>query len=168
MAKVVFQIDPPQILHTFRVDPGPDYKYSIDETDQDNYTVVDSDVDETVVHFSNLKLSADKTKVEVIDSSKTYEESKAAFIAAVDVKEIAAIKLDHADNIRGYCANKLQDLEWKWQRATEQDLINGNNVAKTAVASEKQAIRDANNAHQTAMEALTTLAELKAFDPKDF
>ena len=39
---------------------------------------------------------------------------------------------------------------------------------KTAVASERQAIRDANNAHQAAMEALTTLAELKAFNPKDF
>ena len=168
MAKAVFQIDPPNILHTFQEDPGPDYNYSIHPEDRDNYALVDSDIDETLVHFSNLKLSADKTKVEVIDPSKTYEESKAAYLAAQDAKDIAALKVDHADNIRGYARHKLEDLEWKWQRAQEEDLLNGNNVAKTAVASEKQAIRDANNAHQNAMEALTTLAELKAFNPKDF
>ena len=65
MAKVVFQIDPPTIKHTFKVDPGPDYKYSIDPTDQDNYAIVDSDIDETAVHFYNLQLSADKSKVEL-------------------------------------------------------------------------------------------------------
>ena len=168
MAKVVFQLNPPQILHTFKVDPGPDYNYSIHPEDKDNYAIVDSDIDETLVHFSNIQLSADKTKVEVIDSSKTYEESKAAYVAKLDAEEIARLKEDHADNIKGICSNKLELLEWKWQRAQEQDLINGNNVQKTAVASERQAIRDANNAHQAAMEALTTLAELKAFNPKDF
>tara|TARA_B100001250_G_C19240075_1_gene546120 strand:- start:38 stop:544 length:507 start_codon:yes stop_codon:yes gene_type:complete len=168
MAKVIFQIDPPTIKHVFKVDPGPDYKYSIDPTDQDNYTVVDSDIDETAVHFFNLQLSADKSRVELKNSSETFEETKTKWEAHIAAEEIVTAKASRRDDIKATCKSKLEVLEWKWQRAQEQDLINGNNVAKTAVASERQAIRDANNAKEVQLDALTTLAEIVAFDPTDF
>ena len=168
MAKVVFQIDPPQIKHVFKVDPGPDYKYSIDPTDKDNYVVVDSDIDETQVHFFNLQLSADKTKVELVNPSETYEETKVKWEAKIEADNIATARASRRDDIKATCKSKLEVLEWKWQRAQEQDLINGNNVQKTAVASERQAIRDANNAKEVELDALSTLAEITAFDPTDF
>ena len=168
MAKVLFRLDPPQILHTFDVAPDPDWEYSPEQRDADNHWVVDSDIDETQVHFSNLGLNADKTKVVVLDPSKTYAESLALHDAAEEAKEIVRQKASKVKEIKLEAKERLRDLAWKIERAQETDLLNGNNVAMTAIATEKKTIRDANNAHETTLQALTTLQEVQNFQPKAF
>jgi hypothetical protein len=55
-------------------------------------------------------------------------------------------------------------LDWKIQRATETDLLNGNTAAMTALAQEKKAIRDANNAAEAEVDAETDVAKLRHVD----
>jgi len=77
--------------------------------------------------------------------------------------------------IKTNCKKKLEDefgrSSWKVEKAREQDLINDNNDAMRKLALEKQAIRDANNALETQLEALDPATDAQAiidFDPADF
>ena len=65
------------------------------------------------------------------------------------------------------------NTSWKVEKAKEVDLLAGNNNAMTALALEKKAIRDANNAHEAVIEALdpndpADQTKIKDFDPTDF
>ena len=62
------------------------------------------------------------------------------------------IKMEVKNVLEGDYSNS----SWRHEKATEVDLINGNNDAMKALALEKQAIRDKGNAIE---------AELKALDP---
>ena len=65
------------------------------------------------------------------------------------------------------------NTSWKVEKAKEIDILAGNNAAMTALATEKKAIRDANNAHEAVIEALDPTVpadqtKIKDFDPTDF
>ena len=66
------------------------------------------------------------------------------------------------------CSERLKEMKWKKDKATDIDLINGNTNAMTAYYAEREALRVANNNHVAALEALTTQEEVDAFDPKAF
>tara|TARA_B100000475_G_scaffold200494_1_gene185030 strand:+ start:1637 stop:2164 length:528 start_codon:yes stop_codon:yes gene_type:complete len=79
--------------------------------------------------------------------------------------------------IKTTCSKLLTDEystnSWKHEKATETDLLNGNNDAMTKLAQEKKVIRDANNAHVAALEAIDPstdagAAAIEAFDATDF
>ena len=75
-------------------------------------------------------------------------------------------KMDKVKSIRAEAGLRLERLQWKIERAKEEDLLNGNNAAMTVVATEKRKIRDENNAACAEVEALSTVAEVHAYDPR--
>ena len=101
-------------------------------------------------------------------AGKTETERETLQRQEQEVLEIQQMREGKVREIKAEAKDRLQNLDWKVQRATEQDLLNGNNAAMTAVANEKKAIRDANNAHENALNALTDLNDIKAFVSSDF
>ena len=71
--------------------------------------------------------------------------------------------------IGDHCNERLKEMKWKKDKATDLDLINGNtNAMAVFYYAEREAIRVANNNHVVALEALTTQEEVDAFDPAAF
>ena len=167
MAKVLWRIDPPSVLHVFDKDPGPDYVIGDpNEPDTQNHRIVEYDYDSSQVHFANLKLSADESTLEEIESGLTFAQQKAKYDADREVSELEHVKKDLKNSIRAEAGLRLERFDWKEKRAREQDLLNGNSAAMTALASEKQTIRDQNNAACVEVDGLSTLAEAKSYNPR--
>ena len=69
--------------------------------------------------------------------------------------------------IKAEAARQIEALAWKMERATEVDAINNSNTLATVYA-ERAAIRAASNAHEEALDDITTLADLREFNPIGF
>ena len=134
-----------------------------------NYVVIRQDLD-SAVPLTSWKLNAAGNALEDAHAGKSDEERVALNLAESEVLFFAELKESHRRQIKAYCQAKLEEIEWKKERAEETDLLNGNSAAMTAYAQEKKAIRDANNAREAALDAITTndCDEIKAFDPEDF
>ncbi len=167
MAKVLWRIDPPCVCHVYDKDPGPDYQIGASgERETDNHKIVEYDYDPKAVHFSNLKLSADETTLEVIDPTLSYSQQETKYLQEREAHDLIDEKMDKVKSIRAEAGLRLERLQWKIERAKEEDLLNGNNAAMTVVATEKRKIRDENNAACAEVEALSTVAEVHAYDPR--
>ena len=110
-------------------------------------------------------------------AGKTKAEMETLYTAALKKKNAAKLKASKLIEIKTVTGARLEDeyssAGWRHEKATETDLLNGNNDAMTALATEKKAIRDAGNAHAATLEALdpTTdagAAAIEAFDCADF
>tara|TARA_B100000287_G_C20660092_1_gene789849 strand:+ start:2368 stop:2883 length:516 start_codon:yes stop_codon:yes gene_type:complete len=171
MAFYQVRIDPPCIVDEdntkmdTRKIPGPNPGDA--EIDDPNYVIIEQTL-EAGVPLTSYKLNADKTALVDSHSGKTESERETLQRQEQEVTEIAQMRAGKVREIKAEAKARLQDLDWKVQRATEEDLLNGNNSAMTAVANEKKAIRDANNAHENALNALTDLNDIKAFVSSDF
>lgn len=135
--------------------------------DDPNYVIIEQTLDPSVP-LPNWYLNAAGTALENKFSGKTVEESDTLRRQEQEAVELAQLKASKTEGIKVAAKSRLEAIEWKIQRATETDLLNGNNNAMTAVANEKKAIRDANNAHENALNALTDLNDIKAFVSSDF
>jgi len=152
-----------------------------------NYEVLDSDdrgfrvfegeinTDENVLHV--YKLNAAKDGVENPYAGQTKLEQTNLFERARKNKEAVRIKGNKAIEIKTATGQRLEDeyssAGWRHEKASETDLLNGNNVAMTALATEKKAIRDAGNAHGATLAALDPTTDagadaILAFDPENF
>ena len=69
--------------------------------------------------------------------------------------------------IKMEAARRIEALAWKIERATEVDAVDGTNTL-AGVYAERAAIRTASNAHEDALNALTTLAEMDEFNLTGF
>ena len=171
MAFYQVRIDPPCIVDEDSIKmaakkiPGPNPGDA--EVDDPNYVIIEQTLD-AGVPLTSYKLNADKTALVDSHPGKTETEREALQRQEQEVTEIAQMRSGKVREIKAEAKDRLQNLDWKVQRATEQDLLNGNNAAMTAVANEKKAIRDANNAHENALNALTDLNDIKAFVSSDF
>tara|TARA_B100001250_G_scaffold386213_1_gene382541 strand:- start:45 stop:560 length:516 start_codon:yes stop_codon:yes gene_type:complete len=137
--------------------------------DDPNFIVIRQDLD-PAVPLTSWKLNAAGNAFEDIHAGKSDEERIALNLAESEVIQFAQMKEDKRGQIKAEAKAFLEEINWKVERAKETDLLNGNNAAMTAVANEKQAIRDANNAKEVALDAITTndCATLIEFNPKSF
>ena len=171
MAFYQVRIDPPCIVDEDSIKmeakkiPGPNTGDA--EVDDPNYVIIEQTLD-AGVPLTSYKLNADKTALVDSHSGKTETERETLQRQEQEVTEIAQMRAGKVREIKASAKDRLQNLDWKVQRATEEDLLNGNSTASTAVANEKKAIRDANNAHENALNALTELNDIKAFVTSDF
>ena len=171
MAFYQVRIDPPCIVDEDSIKmaakqiPGPNPGDA--EVDDPNYVIIEQTL-EAGVPLTSYKLNADKTALVDAHTGKTENERETLQRQEQEVAEISQMRAGKVREIKAEAKDRLQNLDWKVQRATEQDLLNGNNTASTAVANEKKAIRDANNAHENALNALTDLNDIKAFVTSDF
>lgn len=171
MAFYQVRIDPPCIVDEddtkmdTRKKAGPNPGDA--DVDDPNYVIIEQTL-EAGVPLTSYKLNADKTALVDSHAGKTETERETLQRQEQEVLEIQQMREGKVREIKATAKDRLQNLDWKVQRATEEDLLNGNTAASTAVANEKKAIRDANNAHENALNALTDLDDIKAFVPSDF
>jgi len=171
MAFYQVRIDPPCIVDedttkmAAKKIPGPNPGDA--DVDDPNYVIIEQTL-EAGVPLTSYKLNADKTALVDAHTGKTETERETLQRQEQEVTEISQMREGKVREIKAEAKDRLQNLDWKVQRATEEDLLNGNSTASTAVANEKKAIRDANNAHENALNALTDLNDIKAFVTSDF
>jgi len=83
---------------------------------------------------------------------------------AADLVELKAAKMPF---IKLEAERQIVATNWKVERATEVDAATGTTTL-AGVYTERAAIRTASNSKETALTALSTQAEVVAFDPTDF
>tara|TARA_B100000427_G_scaffold133546_1_gene111097 strand:+ start:2220 stop:2777 length:558 start_codon:yes stop_codon:yes gene_type:complete len=132
-----------------------------------NYVVVRQDLDPSVP-LTSWKLNAAGDAFEDAHAGKSDEERVALNLAENEALIFAGFKDDFRRQIKAHAKAALEEITWKKERAEETDLINGNSAAMTALAQEKKAIRDLNNAREVELDAITEndLSALMAFAPK--
>ena len=171
MAFYQVRIDPPCIVDEdntkmdTRKKAGPNPGDA--EVDDPNYVIIEQTL-EAGVPLTSYKLNAGKTALVDAHAGKTETERETLQRQEQEVLEIQQMREGKVREIKATAKDRLQNLDWKVQRATEEDLLNGNSTASTAVANEKKAIRDANNAHENALNSLTALDDIKSFVTSDF
>lgn len=134
-----------------------------------NHVVIRQDLD-AGVPLTSWRLNAAGDALIDSHAGKSDEERVALNLAENEALVFAEMKEDKRGQIKAEAKAFLEEIAWKKERAEETDLLNGNSAAMTAYAQEKKAIRDANNAKEAALDAITTndLDAMKAFAPKDF
>jgi len=90
-----------------------------------------------------------------------------SYNALVDSWAVADMKPDIILAIKAEAARQIEATAWKVERATEVDATDDSNTLATVYA-ERAAIRAASNAHEEALDDITTLADLGAFNPTGF
>ncbi len=134
-----------------------------------NYVVIRQDLD-AGVPLTSWRLNAAGDALVDIHAGKSdterIEENKLENEALI----FAEMKEDKRRQIKAEAKARLEEIEWKKEKASETDLLNGNNAAMTAFANEKKSIRDANNTKENALDAITLndLDTMKAFNPIAF
>tara|TARA_B100001996_G_scaffold17146_1_gene14120 strand:- start:54 stop:617 length:564 start_codon:yes stop_codon:yes gene_type:complete len=134
-----------------------------------NYVVVRQDLD-PAVPLTSWKLNAAGNALEDAHAGKSDEERVALNLAESQVLLFRQKKASDRRSIKAACKERLGNIEWKKERAAEEDLLNGNSAAMTAYANEKKVIRDANNDREAALDAIAEgdWAAMAAFDPEDY
>ena len=82
-------------------------------------------------------------------------------------QRIGALKDLKVRRIKSLVQDAIEPIEWRAERAVELDFLEGANVTtrQAKVAAYRKAARDANNAHEAALLALTEEEDVKDFDP---
>tara|TARA_B100001996_G_C18666501_1_gene595081 strand:+ start:1802 stop:2329 length:528 start_codon:yes stop_codon:yes gene_type:complete len=110
-------------------------------------------------------------------AGKTKEEQTELHRKALNRKAAKLEKDRKLIEIKTWASKLLVDEystnSWKHEKATEADLLNGNQDAMTKLAQEKKVIRDANNAHAEVLKGLDPDTDagadaIIAFDATDF
>ena len=132
------------------------------------YKCVETDIDLSENLIAALRLDSDGETIINAYPGKTKSEQRELNEAADLAATAERRKGELEKAIRAEVFARLENLDWKNERAEELDFLAGNNDATAAVQVEKQAIRDAGNAKVTELNALSTMEELSAFKPRKF
>lgn len=134
----------------------------------EDLVVIEMDYDPSEVYSLSLTLSEDGNslinKYPGLSLSEQQERVQAAFKEA----EIEKLKEDLTNRIDSNIKNELKESEWKLVRAADNDLVNGNTDETDALKAERQARRDAAKQHKAALNLLTDLEDVLAFDVTAF
>ena len=129
--------------------------------------LVEYDFDPTTEEFLSLALNDAKDTVVNRFAGKTKEEQQALLAEEAKQNRINSSKAVKVRRIKSLIADAIEPIEWRGERAEELDAIEGAGVTtrQTKVAAYRKAARDANNAHEAALLALTEEDDIIAFDP---
>ena len=129
--------------------------------------IVEYDFDSTSEEFLSLTLNDAKDTVVNRFPGKTLAEQRALLAEETKQVRIAMLKDVKTRRIKSYVADAIEPVEWRAERAVELDAIEGDGVTtrQVKVATYRKAARDANNAHEAALLALTEEEDIEAFDP---
>lgn len=92
---------------------------------------------------------------------------EAAFNQAKEQANFEHIKSTKIPQIKMWTADALSKTEWRVERAREQDLLDNTTTRTQAILQLRQDIRDAGNAHEATLAAITTMEQLEAFNPRE-
>tara|TARA_B100000003_G_C10932856_1_gene371941 strand:+ start:2167 stop:2658 length:492 start_codon:yes stop_codon:yes gene_type:complete len=130
--------------------------------------VFEMEWDKTTDLLACYELSSDKQSLVNPHAGKTMDEQRAVVEAVDKERRVSSLVKGKTAEIKGEAKRRLEEIEWKKQRAKDLDIVNGNTDAMTAYLNEREAIRTANNAHEAVLAALTEESDIFAFDPKAF
>ena len=128
---------------------------------------IEYDYDKTAEEFDSLTLNSDKTAVVNRFPGKTLEEQRVLLVEEAKAARKKSLRTDKVNRIKALISDVIEPIEWRAERAKDLDFLEGENVTtrQTKVAVYRKAARDANNAHEALLNALTTDEEVAAFDP---
>ena len=132
------------------------------------FKCVETDIDLSENLIAALRLDSDGETLVNAYPGKTKAEQSELFDAEQKQYAINRKKVELKEAIRAEVFARLENLDWKNERAEELDFFAGNTDATAAVQVEKQAIRDAGNAKVTELDGLSTIEEIDAFRPRVF
>lgn len=129
--------------------------------------IVEYDFDSTSEEFLSLALNDAKDTVVNRFPGKTKEQQQELLAEEAKQFRISQYKETKVRRIKSLVADAIEPIEWRAERAAELDALDGANVTtrQVKVAAYRKAARDANNAHEAALLALTEEADIQAFDP---
>tara|TARA_B100001250_G_scaffold394177_1_gene397769 strand:- start:66 stop:620 length:555 start_codon:yes stop_codon:yes gene_type:complete len=134
--------------------------------DGEDDLVIEYAFDASTEDIRSLQLSADKKTITNKYPGKTLAEQQALIMDAVVARNLEHRKNSAKGRVSAWTGELLENMDWKTQRAEEQDFLAGNNAKMTALAAERKKIRDDGNAHQAKVDALTTEEDVLAFDAR--
>lgn len=134
----------------------------------EDLVVIEMDYDPSEVYSLSLTLSEDGNSLINKYPGLSLSEQKERVEAAFKEAEIEKLKEDLTNRIDTNIKNELKESEWKLVRAADNDLVNGNTDETDALKAERQARRDAAKQHKAALNLLTDLEDIVAFDVTAF
>lgn len=140
-------------------DEKPEY------TDTDDFKIVAYNFDESTEERLSLVVAADGS-VTNKHAGKTKAEAKALNEQEATQWRVDVAKAAKKRRIGFRTQEKLEAIDWKTQRAKEQDFLAGNTNKQDALAAEKKAIRDEGNTWEAGVDALTTFEQVEAYSSK--
>ena len=134
--------------------------------DGEDDLVIEYAFDSSTEDIRSLQLSADKKTITNKYPGKTLAEQQVLIRDAEEAKKLEFRKANAKARVSAWTGELLENMDWKTERAEEQDFLAGNNAKMVALAAERKKIRDDGNAHQAKVDALTTEADVLAFDAR--
>ena len=133
-----------------------------------HFKVFDFDYDPAETNFLALQLNAAGDGLVNPEAGKSLEDQQAAVVARDATNSMNLLKRLKTGEIKSHTATKVKSLKWKENKARDADAIAGNTNALRAYYQEREDIRQAGNAAETTLAALTTWEDVQKFDPSDF
>ena len=141
-------------------------KASCPVVDTDDDLVIEYEFDPSTEELKSLRLSADKKTITNAHAGKTKAEQWQLFKDEETARQLAFLKDNAKKRVSVWTGELLETMDWKTQKAEEQDFLAGNNNKMTALATVRKKIRDDGNAHQAKVDALADAAAVEAFDAR--
>ena len=141
-------------------------KASCPVEDSDDDLVIEYAFDASTEDIRSLQLSADKKTITNKYPGKTLAEQRVLIKDAEEASKLNFRKISAKGRVSSWTGELLDHMDWKTERAEEQDFLAGNNNKMVALATERKKIRDDGNAHQAKVDALTDEAAVLAFDAR--
>tara|TARA_B100001778_G_scaffold329998_1_gene331826 strand:- start:44 stop:571 length:528 start_codon:yes stop_codon:yes gene_type:complete len=154
MAFLIYDIESKQVTTQLDYDPSVDNPKYLEH--RKVFAGKDINFDEDLLCCYELNAAGD----DLVNpyAGKTKAEMMTLHDAAKKLKTAKQMKGQKLLEVKTSTALKLEDeyspAGWRHEKASETDLLNGNNDAMTKLAQEKKAIRDAGNAHEATLAAL--------------
>jgi hypothetical protein len=130
--------------------------------------VFEMEWDKTTDLLACYELSSDKQSLVNPHAGKTMDEQRAIVESVDKERRLSSLVKGKTAEIKGEAKRRLEEIEWKKQRAKDLDMVNGGTTAMTAYLNEREAIRTANDAHEASLLALTEESDILSFDAKAF
>lgn len=124
------------------------------------------DFDPDKIWFSTLRLENDKVIHLYPNLSRQDQEKQ--FNKDKEEEDFKRQKESMIPLVKIQAANQIRELDWKLERAKEQDQLSGGNSKTLEILSLRQAIRDASNAMEIKIMSCENIAELEKIDIKHF
>lgn len=98
----------------------------------------------------------------------SYSEQEIKYNSDKEKSDLEQLKLDLIPMIKLEAGRQIQELDWKLERAKEQDMLAGTSTKTQEILNLRQQIRQASNDHEARALAIKSREELDAFDARDF
>lgn len=132
------------------------------------FKIFDFDYDPAETDFLALQLNAAGDGLVNPEAGKSLADQQAAVVARDATNSLNLMKKLKKGEIKSQTAMKVKALKWKESKARDADAIAGNTNALRAYYQEREDIRQAGNAAEVTLDALTSIDDAQKFDCSNF